>query len=99
LLSRRGVVTVLLVLSVLAFLLAWAVAWLHAKYDELTRRPPTLTRTSRWYRRMRSELHEHFRARYSITAPERAVASCVIAGVLAFEVWFFFLAGSSLPAS
>ena len=30
-------------------------------------------------------------------APERVVAACVIAGFLAFEVWFFFLAGSSLP--
>jgi hypothetical protein len=96
--SLRGVVTVLVVLAVLAFLLGWALAWLSAKYDELVGRPPTLARTSPWQRRMRGELDEHLRTRYALSAPERVVAACVIAGVLAFEVWFFFFAGSSLPA-
>ena len=96
-LSIRGVLTVLVVLGVLAFLLAWALSWLHAKYDQLTGRPAALTRTSPWQRRMRGELDEHLRARYALSAPERVVAACVIAGVLAFELWFFFLAGSSLP--
>ena len=32
-----------------------------------------------------------------MSAPEKIVAACVIFGFLAFEVWFFFLAGSSLP--
>ena len=96
-LSLRGVVTVLLVLSVLAFVLGWALAWLSAKYDQLIGRPPTLARTSPWQRRMRGELDEHLRTRYSLSAPERVVAACVIAGVLGFEVWFFFIAGSSLP--
>jgi hypothetical protein len=93
-LSLRGVFTVLVVLGVLAFLLAWLLAWLNAKYDQLSGRPPTLTRTSPWYRRMRGELDEHLRTRYSLSAPERVVAACVIAGVLVFEVWFFFIAGS-----
>lgn len=96
-LSLRGVVTVLLVLSALAFVLGWALAWLSAKYDQLIGRPPTLARTSPWQRRMRGELDEHLRTRYSLSAPERVVAACVIAGVLGFEVWFFFIAGSSLP--
>jgi hypothetical protein len=96
-LSLRGVVTVLVVLSVLAFVLGWALAWLSAKYDQLVGRPPALARTSPWQRRMRGELDEHLRTRYSLSAPERVVAACVIAGVLGFELWFFFLAGSSLP--
>ena len=95
-LSLRGVVIVLVVLGVLAFLLAWALSWLHAKYDELVGRPPTLTRTSPWQRRMRGELDEHLRERYDLSAPERVVAACVIAGLLAFEVWFFFFAGSPI---
>jgi hypothetical protein len=95
-LSLSGVVTVLVVLGILAFLLAWALAWLHAKYDRLIGRPPTLSRTSPWQRRMRGELDEHLRARYALSAPERVVAACVIAGVLAFEVWFFLFAGSPL---
>jgi DNA primase catalytic core, N-terminal domain len=97
-LSLRGVVTVLLVLGVLAFLLGWALSWLHAKYDQLIGRPPTLTRTSPWQRRMRGELDEHLRARYPLSAPERAVAACVIAALVVFEIWFFFFAGSSLPS-
>ena len=32
-----------------------------------------------------------------MSAPERVVAACVILGILALEIWFFFLAGSSLP--
>ncbi|HEY6653011.1 MAG TPA: hypothetical protein VI028_02690 [Solirubrobacterales bacterium] len=96
-LSLRGVVTVLVVLGILAFLLAWALAWLHKKYDELTGRPAAVSRTSPWQRRMRGELDENLRARFSLSAPERVVAACVIAGVIAFEVWFFLFAGSSLP--
>jgi hypothetical protein len=96
-LSLRGVATVLLILGVLAFLLAYLLTWLHAKYDELSGRPPTLARTSPWYRRMRGELDEHLRTRYSLSAPERVVAACVIAGVLALEIWFFVFAGSPLP--
>ncbi len=96
-LSLRGVVTVLAVLGILAFLLAWVLSWLHAKYDQLIGRPPTLTRTSPWQRRMRGELDEHLRDRYDLSAPERVLAACVIVGVLGFEVWFLFLAGSSLP--
>jgi DNA primase catalytic core, N-terminal domain len=97
-LSLRGVVTVLLVLGVLAFLLGWALSWLHAKYDQLVGRPPTLSKTSPWQRRMRGELDEHLRARYPLSAPERAVAACVIAALVVFEIWFFFFAGSSLPS-
>ena len=96
-LSLRGVVTVLAVLGVLAFILAWALSRLHAKYDQLIGRPPTLTRTSPWQRRMRGELDEHLRDRYELSAPERVLAGCVIFGALALEIWFFFFAGSSLP--
>jgi hypothetical protein len=98
-LSLRGVLTVLVVLSATAFLLGWALSWLSAKYDQLIGRPPTLARTSPWQRRMRGELDEHLRTRYALSAPERVVAACVIGGVLVFEVWFFFLAGSSLPST
>jgi DNA primase-like protein len=96
-LSLRGVVIVLVVLGVLAFLLASALSWLHAKYDELIGRPAALTRTSPWQRRMKGELDEHLRDRYELSAPERVLAACVILGALGFELWFFFLAGSSLP--
>jgi hypothetical protein len=99
LLSYRGVITVVAVLAVLAFLLGWALTWLSAKYDELTGRPPALARTSPWHRNMLGELDEQVRSRYGISAPEKVVAGCVITAVIAFESWFFFFAGSSLPSS
>ena len=99
LLSMRGVVTVVVVLAILEFLLGWALTWLSARYDELTGRPLTATQTSPWHRAKRGDRVEDIRSRFGISAPEKVVAACVIAGVLAFEIWFFFLAGSSLPNS
>jgi DNA primase catalytic core, N-terminal domain len=95
-LSMWGVLTVLAVMGTLAFLFAWALTWLHAKYDELSGRPAVVGRTSPWGRRMRGELNEHFRSVYGLSAPERVVAGCVLAALLTFEVWFFFFAGSSI---
>jgi hypothetical protein len=46
---------------------------------------------------MRDEREEDTRRRYGISPIERVVVASVVAGVLAFEVWFFFFAGSSLP--
>jgi hypothetical protein len=99
LLSYRGVVTVVAVLAILAFLLGWVLTWLNAKYDQLTGRPAALARTSPWHRNMLGELDEQVRSRYGISAPEKVVAACVVAAVIAFEIWFFFFAGSSLPSS
>jgi hypothetical protein len=94
--SMWGVLTVLAVMGTLAFLFAWALTWLHAKYDELTGRPAVVGRTSPWGRRMRGELNEHFRSVYGLSAPERVVAASVLAAFIAAEVWFFFFAGSSI---
>jgi hypothetical protein len=99
LLSMRGVVTVVAVLAFLAFLLGWALTWLNAKYDDLTGRPPTAGQTSPWLRSLRGDRKQDIRSRYGISAPEKVVAVCVLAGALAFEIWFFFFAGSSLPSS
>jgi hypothetical protein len=96
LLSMRGVVTVVAVLAALEFLLGWTLTWLSAKYDRLTGRPLTAGQTSPWHRAKRGDRVEDIRSRFGISAPEKAVAACVVAGVLAFEIWFFFFAGSPL---
>ena len=96
-LSTRGVLTVLVVLSVLVFFIGWALTWLSARYDELAGRPRVATETSPWQRAKRGDRVQDIRARFGISAPEKVVAASVIAGVLIFEIWFFFLAGSSLP--
>ena len=48
---------------------------------------------------MRGDRVQDIRVRYGVSAPEKVVAACVVAGVLVFEIWFFFFAGSSLPSS
>jgi hypothetical protein len=98
LVSMLGVVTVVAVLSISAFLLGWALAWLNTKYNELTGRPVTAGQTSLWTRSMRDESARDVFFRWGISAPEKVVALCVVAGVIAFEIWFFFFAGSSLPS-
>jgi hypothetical protein len=85
------------VLAATVFLLALVLTWLNAKYDELTGRPPAARQTSPWLRSMRDEREENVRRKYGISAVERVVVVSVVAAVLAFEVWFFFFAGSSLP--
>ena len=90
-----GVVVV--VLAVCCIALAMALSWLSARYDELTGRPAAARRTSPWLRSMRGEREEIARKRHGISPVERVVVIAVVLGVLAFEVWFFFFAGSSLP--
>jgi hypothetical protein len=97
--SMRGAVTVVVVLAFLEFLLIWALTWLNAKYDKLTGRPLTASQTSPWHRAKRGDRVDDIRSRYGISAPEMVVAACVVAGVLAFEIWFFFFAGSSLSSA
>jgi hypothetical protein len=96
-LSMTAVFSVIAVLAVMVFLLAVALTWLNSKYDEVTGRPPAARHTSPWLRSMRDEREHDVREKYGISPIERVVVICAVAGVLAFEGWFFFFAGSSLP--
>lgn len=96
-LSLRGVLTVLVVLAVLEFILGLALTWLSRKYDRITGRPRFAGETSPWQRAKRGDRVQDIRSRFGMSAPERVIAACVVLGVLVFELWFFFLAGSSLP--
>jgi hypothetical protein len=96
-LSMTAVFSVILVLAVLVFTLAWLLTWINARYDELTGRPAAAKRTSPWLRSMRSERETDVRRRFGVSAVERILVVTVVAAALAFEVWFFFFAGSSLP--
>jgi hypothetical protein len=93
-LSTRGVLIVLIVLSVLVFGIGWVLTWLSARYDELSGRPRLAGLTSPWHRAKRGDRVQDIRSRYGISAPEKVVAASVIVGILAFEAWFFFIAGS-----
>ena len=96
-LSMTAVFSVGLVLGALVFLLAWALTWINAKYDQVTGRPAEARHTSPWLRSMRDERETDTRQKFGISPIERVVVISVVAAVLAFEIWFFFFAGSSLP--
>jgi uncharacterized membrane protein YbaN (DUF454 family) len=96
--SMGAVGVVIVVLAVTSLVLTMALTWLSARYDELTGRPVEARRTSPWLRSMRGEREETARQRHGISSVERIVVITVVLAVLAFEVWFFFFAGSSLPA-
>ena len=96
-LSMTAVFGVVAVLAVCVFGLGLLLTWLNTKYDDLTGRPPSARQTSPWLRSMRDERGEEVKRKYGIGGVEKVVVLCAVAGVLAFEVWFFFFAGSSLP--
>jgi hypothetical protein len=96
-LSMIALFTVVATLAVTVFALAWILAWLNGRYDELTGRAPAAHQTSPWLRSMRGERESDVRRKHGISAVERVVVISVVAAVLAFEIWFFFFAGSSLP--
>jgi hypothetical protein len=96
-LTMSVVLVVLVVLAACVGGLAWLLTWLNNRYDELTGRPPAARQASPWLRSTRGERETDIRSKQGISAVERIVVISVVAAVLAFEAWFFFFAGSSLP--
>ena len=97
--TMRAVFVVVVVLAALELVLVFALGHLTAAYDEITGRPPEARRTSPWLRSMRGEREELVRSKQQTSAVERVVILSVVLAVMAFETWFFFFAGSSLPNS
>jgi hypothetical protein len=96
-LSMTALLAVVATLAVTVFVLATLLARINGRYDELSGRPQKARQTSPWLRSMRGEREEDIRRESGISGVERIVVASVVLAVLAFEVWFFFFAGSSLP--
>ena len=96
-LSMTAVFAVIAILAVSVFALGYLLTVINNKYDELTGRPAVARQTSPWLRSMRDERDDAVQRKYGIGGIERVVVLCAVAGVLAFEAWFFFFAGLSLP--
>jgi hypothetical protein len=98
-LSMGAVFLVVAVLAAGEIALTLALTWLSARYDELTGRPPAARRTSPWLRSMRGEREDFAKRRQGASPVEGIVVVSVVLCVVAFEVWFFFFAGSSIGHS
>jgi hypothetical protein len=94
-LSMTAVFVVVVVLVVLVLGLVRLLTLLNDRYDRLVGRTAE-RRVSPWMRSMRSERESYAKQRQGATAIERVVVASVAAAVLAFNVWFFFFAGSPL---
>jgi hypothetical protein len=97
-LSMKAVFVVVIVLAVLVFAMAVALAWLNTTYDRLIGRPSGERRLT-WLRSMRAEgSDDQIGHGLGITALERIVMATVYIAVITLIIWFFFFAGSPLPA-
>jgi hypothetical protein len=98
-LSMRAVFVVVIVLAVLVFTMAVALAWLNGAYDRLTGRASSRSRL-RWLRSFNAEEEgrdEEELIGYRPSALELIIVVVVYVAVACFLLWFFLLAGSPLP--
>ncbi|HEY1833137.1 MAG TPA: hypothetical protein VGG08_01775 [Solirubrobacteraceae bacterium] len=94
-LSMKAVFVVVIVLAVLVFSMALALAWLNTAYDRLIGRPSREARMT-WMRSMRAEGDAQERLDIGMTALEQIVMASVYLAVISLLVWFFFLAHYSV---
>ena len=93
-LTMSAVAVVIGVLAVTVTLLVLALVRVEATYKALSGEPVT-KRTSPWMRSMRDERPE-LAERRPMTGLEKVMVGAVVCAGLAFEIWFFFFAGSSI---
>jgi hypothetical protein len=83
-------------LVVFSFLLYQALKRVSHAYQEATGTLPTVRAHAPWLRSMRAERPNYPDSATRISGAERIVIVSVIVAAVAFEVWFFFLSGSSI---
>src|ERR1051325_291548 len=93
-LTMSTVIVVMAVLAACVTLLVLALSRVEAAYKTVTGQE-THRRTAPWLRSMRGERPE-LAEQQGLTGFEKGLAAAVVLGVVAFEAWFFFFAGSSI---
>jgi hypothetical protein len=94
--SMGAVAAVVLCLVVFSVLLYQALKRVSYAYQEATGTLPTVRSHAPWLRSMRGERPDYPGHTARISGAERIVVATVIVAGLAFEVWFFFVSGSSI---
>ena len=95
--EMQAVAGVVVTLAVCEFFLVTLLATLNDRYDRVSgRRKPTRVAPP-WYSSMRGEREVQVRRDEGVTPIEKVVALSCGAALLAFEIWFFFFAGPSIP--
>jgi hypothetical protein len=94
--SMAAIFVVFAALVLQSVILVRALAALNRSYDAAIGREPQRWQAP-WLKSMRAERDKTASAKRPLSVVERVVVISVVAAVGAFEVWFFFFAGSSLP--
>jgi hypothetical protein len=74
---------------------AWALARIHRRYQEVSGHIPTVRVRLPWMRSMRGEED----SRPEVTVLDVVVVTTALLGLAGAVFWFLFLAGSSLPSA
>jgi hypothetical protein len=96
-LSMLAIVIALVTLVLLMTAATAVLSRLSARYDRVTGKPPVTRQHPPWLRSMSGKIEPALKRRET-NAVEAIVVLAVVAAFVAFEIWFFFLAGSSLSA-
>jgi quinol-cytochrome oxidoreductase complex cytochrome b subunit len=97
--SMGAVFGVVAVLGLTSYALMRLLAVLSERHDRLIGREPAQRRPQPWMRSLSGERLSDQRARARVSALDVVLVGTVLLAVLAFEIWFFFFSGSSIPAS
>jgi hypothetical protein len=92
-LSMTAVLSVVVVMALVCSALVWALNRMGAAHDALAGRPVERRQTT-WMKPFNAGSARAQRT--SLRALDKILVGAVVLGGLAFEAWFFFLAGSSL---
>lgn len=94
-LTMKAVGAVIGVLAVTVTLIVLALLRVEAAYKFFSGAPVDKRRAAPWMRSLRDERPELIEKR-PLTGFEKALVAAVVAGGIAFEIWFFFFAGSPI---
>jgi hypothetical protein len=94
--SMAGLAVVLAVLIVTVAVIVFLLMHVESAYKAAAGQPQTRRRLP-WMRSLRDESEKASRERTSLNGFEKTLVAVVLLGIAAFETWFFFFAGSSLP--
>lgn len=97
--AMGAVAIVIGVLAVVEFALVLLLSVLNTRWERAAGVKPATRRPPPWYSSMRGERDVDVIRERGASGPEKVVAVCCASALIAFEIWFFFLSGSSLPAS
>ena len=95
-LTMGAVAVVALMMLVVGLALTFLLGTIGAAYERVSGHEPAVRRHVPWLRSMRGERVQYEHERIGFTALEILLVVMVLAGVVAFEVWFFFYSTSPI---